>query len=213
MKTVSYINNDILIEILKRLPAKTLLRFKSVQKSWYRLIKSPRFISIYTDHHKNKTAVAVYSATKKFEEFLNADPNNMAAVLAQLSYNWGNYFFKVHYNWGDYKKLQHELEGMQSYLEEVEEKYDHFPVVITLLSEIRRLAFKLEKALDSDFIQLVLRRRSVSERMLSGVLCCLECNERKRRIHNVFNGIKSLVSHVNYLKVLIAVTWWENYDR
>lgn len=40
---------DILYNILARLPAKFLLRFKCVSKDWYNLINSPTFINL---HHK-----------------------------------------------------------------------------------------------------------------------------------------------------------------
>ncbi|XP_058185573.1 F-box protein At5g49610-like [Rhododendron vialii] len=38
---------DVLMEILSRLPVKTLLRFKSVSKNWYSLIQNPHFISLH----------------------------------------------------------------------------------------------------------------------------------------------------------------------
>ncbi|KAK1367870.1 hypothetical protein POM88_033962 [Heracleum sosnowskyi] len=43
-------------EFLKRLPLKSLLRCMCVQKSWYRLIKTPNFINLHTVyqyHHQN----------------------------------------------------------------------------------------------------------------------------------------------------------------
>ncbi|XP_019159145.1 PREDICTED: F-box protein CPR30-like [Ipomoea nil] len=44
---------ELLIEILKRLPVKSLLRFFAVCKSWYILISSPAFISVHCRHHRN----------------------------------------------------------------------------------------------------------------------------------------------------------------
>ncbi|XP_074328137.1 F-box protein At5g49610-like [Apium graveolens] len=46
---------EILAEIIKRLPVKYVLRCTSVQKSWYRLIKTPVFIALHTDFHKMLT--------------------------------------------------------------------------------------------------------------------------------------------------------------
>ncbi|CAL5406732.1 unnamed protein product [Camellia sinensis] len=46
-----YIPPELLIDILTRLPAETLVRFTLVCKSWYSLITSPSFIS----HHLNRT--------------------------------------------------------------------------------------------------------------------------------------------------------------
>ncbi|KAK9281922.1 hypothetical protein L1049_004830 [Liquidambar formosana] len=48
-------DNDVIIEILSRLPLLALLRFKSVCKWWYHLISDPIFISNYTrrnPHHR-----------------------------------------------------------------------------------------------------------------------------------------------------------------
>ncbi|XP_074273791.1 F-box protein CPR1-like [Silene latifolia] len=39
--------SDIIIDILKRLPSKTLIRFKSISKQWYSLINSPNFINLH----------------------------------------------------------------------------------------------------------------------------------------------------------------------
>lgn len=38
------IPQDLVVEILKRLPVKSLMRFKSTSKGWLALIKSPNFI-------------------------------------------------------------------------------------------------------------------------------------------------------------------------
>ncbi|KAG5550542.1 hypothetical protein RHGRI_015488 [Rhododendron griersonianum] len=52
---------EIAIEILSRLPVKSLLRFKSVCKSWYALIKTPDFISkhLLTQSALNSTSLLV----------------------------------------------------------------------------------------------------------------------------------------------------------
>ncbi|KAJ6910166.1 hypothetical protein NC652_020994 [Populus alba x Populus x berolinensis] len=41
---------DIIINILCFLPAKTLVRFKCVSKSWQSLIDSPQFITLHLAH-------------------------------------------------------------------------------------------------------------------------------------------------------------------
>ncbi|KAJ7961956.1 F-box protein [Quillaja saponaria] len=46
------LSEDLVIEILLRLPVKSLIRFKCIRKSWYDLIKSPYFISIHLNHAK-----------------------------------------------------------------------------------------------------------------------------------------------------------------
>lgn len=45
---------DITSEILLRLPAKSLLRFKSVCKTWHDLIENPSFID---KHEKNRSGI------------------------------------------------------------------------------------------------------------------------------------------------------------
>lgn len=43
---------ELLIEILTRLPTKSLLRFKSVCKTWCALIRKPDFIDLHYHHHR-----------------------------------------------------------------------------------------------------------------------------------------------------------------
>ncbi|CAN0845960.1 F-box/kelch-repeat protein At3g06240 [Linum grandiflorum] len=46
-----YIPQDVLTGILLRVRVKSLLRFKSVSKSWNSTISSPVFVSLYSSHH------------------------------------------------------------------------------------------------------------------------------------------------------------------
>ncbi|WOH07028.1 hypothetical protein DCAR_0626457 [Daucus carota subsp. sativus] len=48
-------SEDILTEILKRLPVPSLIRLMLVQKSWYRLIQSPDFNKALSWYHQNNT--------------------------------------------------------------------------------------------------------------------------------------------------------------
>ncbi|PHU21388.1 hypothetical protein BC332_06495 [Capsicum chinense] len=45
--------NDITIQILLKLPVKSLLRFKCICKSWGSLVEDPQFIMLYHDSSKN----------------------------------------------------------------------------------------------------------------------------------------------------------------
>ncbi|XP_050210891.1 F-box/kelch-repeat protein At3g06240-like [Mercurialis annua] len=63
---------EVVAEILKRLPVKSLLKFKCVCRSWYALITNPIFISLHLAHttESNKTLSLVkkycYSKTPQF---------------------------------------------------------------------------------------------------------------------------------------------------
>ncbi|WCJ17829.1 F-box family protein [Euphorbia peplus] len=50
MSSHHHINEELQIEILKRLPPKSLLKFTSISKSWHSLITNPYFISLHTKH-------------------------------------------------------------------------------------------------------------------------------------------------------------------
>ncbi|KAK3025733.1 hypothetical protein RJ639_042502 [Escallonia herrerae] len=56
----SLVPDDVVIEILLRLPVKSLLRCKSVCKSWFGLIKSSNFISKHHHHENNHTRILVH---------------------------------------------------------------------------------------------------------------------------------------------------------
>lgn len=46
------LHDDMLLQILVRLPVKSLLRFRCVSRSWYSLITSSGFISVHVHHNK-----------------------------------------------------------------------------------------------------------------------------------------------------------------
>ncbi|XP_059670667.1 F-box/kelch-repeat protein At3g23880-like [Cornus florida] len=55
--------NDVMTEILSRLPVKSLLRFRCVCNYWYTLIKTSSFIT--KQHHKNNTRLLVHHYDSK----------------------------------------------------------------------------------------------------------------------------------------------------
>ncbi|XP_058217043.1 F-box/kelch-repeat protein At3g23880-like [Rhododendron vialii] len=68
-RATSHLPFEIAIEILSRLPVKSLLRFKSVCKTWYDLIKTPDFISkhLQTQSALNFTSLLVTTYNCKTE--------------------------------------------------------------------------------------------------------------------------------------------------
>ena len=69
-----YSPQDLLEEILKRLPVKTIIRFKCVNKSWYTLFEDPIFIYNHNGHHSSQT-----NPTLLVE---NVDGNTLRSVMS-----------------------------------------------------------------------------------------------------------------------------------
>lgn len=61
---------ELIVEILKRLPVASILRFMCVCKSWYSLITNPSFISTHLSHQSNPTfktsTKTIYSVPYRF---------------------------------------------------------------------------------------------------------------------------------------------------
>lgn len=93
---------DLLIEILCRLPAKSLLRFKCVFKYWCSLIQSLHFVGKHIHHPKNHTRILVHRCIDHDEQ---NDGNDLCAfvlldktlaVNPPIHYNL-DYMRSVHY--------------------------------------------------------------------------------------------------------------------
>ncbi|XP_076888695.1 F-box/kelch-repeat protein At3g06240-like [Bidens hawaiensis] len=67
--------------ILRRLPAKSLGRFKSVSKTWNSLISNPKFIKTHLLHHNNITKLILVSDTKSL---YSLHINNLSTTVIQL---------------------------------------------------------------------------------------------------------------------------------
>ncbi|GFY99066.1 hypothetical protein Acr_13g0004670 [Actinidia rufa] len=68
-----YIPNEVLVEILARLPVNSLIRFTLVCKSWFSLITSPSFITKHLNHSKtirDKVFLRLYNADEREEQYI-----------------------------------------------------------------------------------------------------------------------------------------------
>lgn len=83
----TFLPEDVVIQILLRLPVKSLLRFNCVCKHWYTLIKSPSFISQHYHHHNNWIQLLVHHCIPYIEESAFALlPDEMLAMRQHLDY-------------------------------------------------------------------------------------------------------------------------------
>ncbi|GER48395.1 F-box protein [Striga asiatica] len=62
----NYLSEDVLVEILARLPVKALLRLRSVCKSWKSIIGSPEFRSLHLSSKRHPSKVLL---TTKYPQF------------------------------------------------------------------------------------------------------------------------------------------------
>lgn len=88
-----YIPHELLIEILTRLPAKSLLRFTSVCKSWYSLITNPSFITTHLNHtissnKNNETLLLRYYDRNEMKEnyTVRHDDETFGEQFSQLEF-------------------------------------------------------------------------------------------------------------------------------
>ncbi|KAL7218726.1 hypothetical protein ACSBR2_011909 [Camellia fascicularis] len=94
------IPEEVLIEILARLPVKSLLRFRSVCKSWYSLITNPSFITTHLNrtksNHTNKLLIKFKSENQdRCLSFI--DDETFGDEFVKFEYPFQNYneFFKI----------------------------------------------------------------------------------------------------------------------
>ncbi|KAG5527540.1 hypothetical protein RHGRI_028445 [Rhododendron griersonianum] len=70
MRSCKPLPGDLEIEILSRLPVKSLLRFKCICKSWYVSIKSPRFINKHLRLSQNSSCLLLLRARRDTYKYL-----------------------------------------------------------------------------------------------------------------------------------------------
>ncbi|XP_058217042.1 uncharacterized protein LOC131327940 [Rhododendron vialii] len=75
---------EITIEILSRLPVKSLLRCKSVCKNWYDLIKTPHFISKHLQTHSTRNHTPLLETC-----FIIVNENDEILLIHNVGFNKG----------------------------------------------------------------------------------------------------------------------------
>ncbi|XP_075477690.1 F-box/kelch-repeat protein At3g06240-like [Primulina tabacum] len=58
-ETMADLPEDLLIQILLKLPVESLVRFRCVSKHWCNLIRSPEFINMHLDHEKRDETILI----------------------------------------------------------------------------------------------------------------------------------------------------------
>ncbi|CAN0927043.1 F-box protein At3g07870 [Linum grandiflorum] len=97
----SSLHEEMLIEILTRLPPKSLLRYLSVSKSFHSLITTPTFISAQTNHSRRKLLLRHYSWSHTMELFTIHDPDSSffsrQEELKELDFGFRSYakYFEI----------------------------------------------------------------------------------------------------------------------
>ncbi|KAI8010643.1 putative F-box protein [Camellia lanceoleosa] len=96
----AFIPEEVWIEILARLPMKSLLRFRSVCKSWYYLITNPSFITTHLNrtksNHSHKLLIK-FNYENRDRCFSLTDDETFCNEFAKLEYPFQNYdeLFKI----------------------------------------------------------------------------------------------------------------------
>ncbi|XLR24963.1 hypothetical protein HN51_071478 [Arachis hypogaea] len=82
------IPNDLALEILTKLPVKSLKRFSCVRKSWLNLLENPHFKSMYYENLKSKTAHSSSLLLWRlfYQRGLNVDNENNVHLLSGERY-------------------------------------------------------------------------------------------------------------------------------
>ncbi|XP_059643045.1 F-box protein At1g11270-like [Cornus florida] len=61
--------DDVMIDILARLPVKSVIQSRSVCKNWHSIVKNPSFVAKHFNHHTNSSRLFVYHFDYDSEEY------------------------------------------------------------------------------------------------------------------------------------------------
>uniref|UniRef100_I1QPE6 F-box domain-containing protein n=1 Tax=Oryza glaberrima TaxID=4538 RepID=I1QPE6_ORYGL len=87
-----YIPDDVIFDILLRLPSKSLIRFKSVCKAWHAIISNPCFISAHLECSKQKPSIFMVPGV--YEKQNNGE--NTSFLMGLYQYQGGNIMEQIH---------------------------------------------------------------------------------------------------------------------
>ncbi|XP_062006545.1 putative F-box protein At1g70960 [Rosa rugosa] len=82
MTEFSKFPEEMALQILSRMPPKSLMRFKCVRKSWYTLIKSPSFVSkhLFNSLH-NKQSTCIFCKRYVFRDIATKDVESVISLI------------------------------------------------------------------------------------------------------------------------------------
>ncbi|XP_071703156.1 F-box protein CPR1-like [Rutidosis leptorrhynchoides] len=77
---------DVIIDILSRVPTRYILRFKSVSKSWYALFQNPNFISKHFQNQSTTSDPSFLFSPEKSTTLTPTSDHNVVLILSDSSY-------------------------------------------------------------------------------------------------------------------------------
>ncbi|XP_065863462.1 F-box protein CPR1-like [Euphorbia lathyris] len=87
MSEVDYIPGDIIADILSKLPAKSVLRFKTACKTWYSLISHPMFINLHCERAPQNPKI-LFSTTGSEVQILDYESSSLDDSCLSRPFNF-----------------------------------------------------------------------------------------------------------------------------
>lgn len=87
MVLINRLPEDLVIEILSRVPAESLVRFKCVHKSWYLLIEDSKFVALQLRNHSSKYNKSSYTLMLGVRKTITNVGKEIGISLSVLKYD------------------------------------------------------------------------------------------------------------------------------